>query len=368
MAENGSAGPDHRARLARARAEAAAAGLDGLWIGPGPNFRWLTGESAHPGGWPLWLSAVLVPTEGEPALLVSKMHAEIFDLERCPVTSVFTYVDGDDPSGPLRSALAATGLTGASLVGGEDSLWFGDVDLVSVTAPTLRLQRASRVFDRLRAVKDEWEIEQLRRASYAHDAGYRRAVEVVRPGVTVARAGALIVEAMVEAGSEELAISGAFHRLTDRPFAAGEIVDVDLFPGSHSGYRADTARNIFLGRPSPEAKRLYDATLAAYDAAVAAVRPGVTAESVHVACADAMCEAGYEQVWKVGHGVGLGDAHEPPLLQPGNTDLIEEGMVFTIDPGAFIARDTPIHIEDTVVVTGAGCTALNTFTRELQEV
>ena len=72
-------------------------------------------ESAHPGGWPLWLSAVLVPTEGEPALLVSKMHAEIFDLERCPVTSVFTYVDGDDPSGPLRSARSrATGLTGSS--------------------------------------------------------------------------------------------------------------------------------------------------------------------------------------------------------------------------------------------------------------
>ena len=130
---NGSAGPDHRARLERARAEAAAADLDGLWIGPGPNFRWLTGESAHPGGWPLWLSAVLVPTEGEPALIVSKMHAQIFDLERCPVASVFTYVDGDDPSGPLRDALAATGLAGSATVGGEDSLWFGDVDLVRLT-------------------------------------------------------------------------------------------------------------------------------------------------------------------------------------------------------------------------------------------
>jgi Xaa-Pro aminopeptidase len=368
MPHDGSAGPDHRARLERARASAAAAGLDGLWIGPGPNFRWLTGESAHPGGWPLWLSAVLVPTNGEAALLVSEMHARIFDLERCPVTAVFTYVDGDDPSGPLGAALAATGLAGSSAIGAEDSLWLGDVDLLRTTAPTLRLQRASRVFDRLRAVKDSWEIEQLRLASLAHDAGYQRAIEVVRPGVTVARAGSLIVEAMVEAGSEELSISGAFHRLTDRQFAAGEIVDVDLFPGSHGGYRADTARNIFLGEPSPEAQRLYEATLAAYTAAVAAVRPGVTAESVHVVCADVMRDAGYEQVWKVGHGVGLGDAHEPPLLQSGNTDLIEEGMVFTIDPGAFVARDTPIHVEDTVVVTETGCTALNTFTREIQVV
>ncbi len=61
-----------------------------------------------------------------------------------------------------------------------------------------------------------------------------------------------------------------------------------------------------------------------------------------------MREAGFEQVWKVGHGVGLADSHEGPLLQMGNTELLEENMVFTIDPGAFLARATPIHIEDTV--------------------
>ncbi len=78
-----------------------------------------------------------------------------------------------------------------------------------------------------------------------------------------------------------------------------------------------------------------------------------------------MAAAGYEQVWKVEHGVGLGDSHEPPLLQPGNTHLVEAGMVFTIDPRAFIARRTPAHIEDTVLVTEAGCTLLNHFPREL---
>ena len=63
-----------------------------------------------------------------------------------------------------------------------------------------------------------------------------------------------------------------------------------------------------------------------------------------------MSDAGFEQVWKVGHGVGLAESHEQPLLQLGNTDPVEAGMVFTIDPGAFFARATPIHIEDTVVV------------------
>jgi len=353
-----------RDRFERARQLAAESDLAGLYVTAGANFRWLTGEAAHPGGWPLWLSALLVPVAGEPVLVVSEMHARIFELDRLPVPTVLTYVDGQDPTEALRSACRAAGFE-RETVGVEDALWFGDVDLLTTAVPTVRLQRASAVFDRLRAIKDAAEIEHLRRAAAAHDAGYRRAAEVLRPGVTVAEAGTEIVRAMIDAGSEGLEIAGSFHRLTDRRFTPGEIVDVDLFPGAHGGYRADTARNVFLGEPSAEARRLYGATLRAYDASIAAVRPGVGADSIHRTCAAAMADAGYEQVWKVGHGVGLGEAHEPPLLQLGNEDPIEEGMVFTIDPGAFFARDTPIHVEDTVVVTATGCEALNTFSRDL---
>jgi Xaa-Pro aminopeptidase len=339
-------------------------GLSGAYVTAGANFRWLTGEVAHPGGWPLWLSAVVVPVDGPPAMAISRMHADIFDLARCPVDHVFTYVDGDDPAPALQAAIAATGLA-KERVAVEDTLWFGDVDLLRTSAPGVVPSRATRVFERLRAVKDAAEIADLRLAAAAHDAGYRAAQEILRPGVTVADAGGQIVRAMLEAGSEELAIVGSFHHLTNRPFAAGEIVDVDLWPGSHGGYRADSARNVFLGAPTPEAVRMYDATLRAYDAAMAAVRPGMPAESIHVACAEVMREAGYEQVWKVGHGVGLAEIHEFPLLQVGYRDPIEVGMVFTIDPGAFIAQNTPIHVEDTVVVTETGVESLNRFPRDL---
>lgn len=356
--------PDFAARHTRARRLAREAGVAGLYVTAGPNFRWLSGETAHPGGWPLWLSALVVPVEGEPALAISKMHAEIFDLERCPVRQVFTYVDGEDPSAALRASFRISGLLGEQ-VGVEDALWLADAELLRASVPGVRLRRTPRVFEWLRAVKDDHEIAQLRAAAAAHDAGYRRAAEVIRPGVTVAEAGSEIVRAMVEAGSEELAIVGTFKTLSSRRFATGDVVDVDLFPGSHGGYRADSARNVFIGEPGAEVRRLYEATLAAYDAAVAAARPRVPAEAVHRACADAMAEAGFEQVWKVGHGVGLADAHEAPLLQAGNTDPIEPGMVFTIDPGAFVARDTPVHIEDTVVVSADGVESLNAFPREM---
>lgn len=352
------------ARFERLRALTREAGLAGAYVTAGANFRWLTGEQAHPGGWPLWLSAVLVPVDGAPALAISRMHAEIFDLERCPVQQIFSYVDGDDPAPALRAALAATGLAGESIAV-EDTLWFGDVDLLATTAPGVQLRRATSVFTRLRAVKDAEEIEHLRLAAAAHDAGYRAARKILRPGITVADAGGQIVRAMLDAGSEELAIVGSFHHLSNREFERDEIVDVDLWPGSHGGYRADSARNVFLGEPTPAAERMYAATIRAYDAAIAAVRPGVPAESIHLACAEVMQDAGYEQVWKVGHGVGLAEIHEFPLLQLGNTVPIEAGMVFTIDPGAFIAQNTPIHIEDTVVVTERGCESMNAFPRDL---
>ena len=197
---------DFEQRLARARRLADETGLAGIWVAAGPNFRWLTGEVAHPGGWPLWLSAVLVPVHGEPAMVVSQMHARIFDLERSPIREVFTYVDGQDPTSAVRSAAAAAGLEDAD-VGAEDSLCFADADFLRGAAPGVRLQRASRVFDRLRAVKDAFELGQLRIAAAAHDAGYRRALEVLRPGVTVAQAGSEIIRAMVRKSSRSPAPS-----------------------------------------------------------------------------------------------------------------------------------------------------------------
>jgi Xaa-Pro dipeptidase len=355
--------PDYAARQARARGLAAEAELGGLYVTAGPNFRWLSGEEAHPGGWPIWLSAIVIPVEGAAAMVISEMHARIFDLEACPIENVFTYVDGEDPRPALRAAVDCAGVRG-DVLGVDSAVWFGDAQLISTTV-SATVREAPRVFGRLRAVKDAYEVEQLQVAARAHDEGYRRAAEVIRPGVTVAEAGAAIVQAMVQAGSEKLSIAGTFGELSSRRFGTKEIVDVDLFPGSHGGYSADTARNVFIGEPTEQERRLYDATSAAYGASVAAVRPGVPLETIHTTCADVMRDAGYDQVWKVGHGVGLADSHEPPLLQRGNDDPVEVGMVFTIDPGAFVARSTPIHIEDTVLVTESGATALNSYPREM---
>lgn len=355
---------EYAARWQKVRRFAKEAGVDAVYVMSGPNFRWLSGLMPHPGGWPIWAMGVLVPVEGDPGMLITQMHADLLDLETCPVKRVEVYMDGQDPIPSLRSLFESAGMKRGK-VGVEDSLWFGDVQLIESAVPDATLQRTQSIFDELRSVKDVDEIELLKRAAKIHDVGYAAARNAIREGVTVGRAGLEIMTAMVDAGNESMQISGLFKTLSDRPLKRGDIVDVDLWPGSYGGYRADSARNVFVGEPSDEAVRLYELTREAFAAAVSVIRPGIPAEDVHKACQSVIEEGGRKQVWKVGHGVGLNDGHEAPLLQRGNHRLLEEGMVFTIDPGVFIARDIPIHIEDTVVVTPGGYQNLNAYTHDL---
>jgi Xaa-Pro aminopeptidase len=356
--------PDYSVRWEKARRLAREAGVDALHVMSGPNFRWFSGMVPHSGGWPVWATYTLIPVDSEPGMLVSQMHADLLDLAACPIKRVEVYMDGQDPIPALRRLYGGGGLSRAR-VGVEDSMWFGDVELIRAAVPGAKLSRTQAIFDELRSVKDAEEIELIRRAAHIHDVGYEAALKAIHAGTTLGRAGLEIISAMVDAGDETMEIVGSFKSLSARKFVKGDIVDVDLWPGSYGGYRADSARNVFIGEPSDEAVKLYELTRQAYRAAVSVVRPGTPAQEVHRACQEVIEGGGRKQVWKVGHGVGLNNSHEAPLLQQGNERLLEPGMVFTIDPGVFIRRDTPIHIEDTVVVTASGCESLNSFPHDM---
>src|SRR5437762_2420322 len=97
---------DLGARWRSLQVRAADEGLAAIYVTAGPNFRWLTDFTAHPGGWPIWLSGVLVPASAPPALVVSRMHADIFDISTWDPSRVFTYLDGEDPSSALQAAFA----------------------------------------------------------------------------------------------------------------------------------------------------------------------------------------------------------------------------------------------------------------------
>ena len=126
---------DYAGRVQRARALMKKNNLDGLYIVAGPEMVYFTGYTAYQGGWPVWLSALILPAEAEPVLLISDMHASIYQAKGGSwVTDVRTYRDGADPTGLLADIFRESGIAGGQ-IGVQDSTWFGDSERIQAAAP-----------------------------------------------------------------------------------------------------------------------------------------------------------------------------------------------------------------------------------------
>ena len=167
------------------------------------------------------------------------------------------------------------------------------------------------------------------------------------------------------------------HNIGSGPLRTGEPVIVDIFPRNRETfYYGDCTRTVVHGAVPPELASMRDAVAAAKAAAVAAVKPGVTGESVHEVAARTLMEHGYEvgrpgevaedacaMVHGTGHGVGL-EVHEPPLLDRLGPELLV-GDVVTIEPGLYRRPLGGVRLEDMVVVTDDGCENFNSLPEEL---
>ena len=157
-------------------------------------------------------------------------------------------------------------------------------------------------------------------------------------------------------------------RPTSRKLAAGDFVLLD-FGAAFDGYLADTTRMAVVGDPSDRHKEIHSLVLAAHDAAIAAVRAGTTAGAVDSAARQVIDAAGMGDRFfhRTGHGLGL-EAHEDPSLDPGSATVLEDGMVFTIEPGVYISGWGGVRIEDDLVVERSGCRLLTSADRSLRVV
>ena len=359
---------DWESRMDRARALMSEHDLDALYVGAGANQFYFTGFSAYEGGWPVWLSAFVLPQEGEPEFILTEMHRDIMEHAETSFTTdaVTTYRDGEDPK-PLLADILADLEVADGTIGLEDDVWFGDSKLLESVAPDAELVSAQHVFDRLRMVKDDTEIEHVRKANEIAAAAHAAAVDAIAEGRPEYEAAQEITEAMLAAGSETMALGGVFRELRDRPFEQGDIVDVDMGP-QYNKYATDCARNVFVGEPSEADRNAYETCAECLEATIDMIEPGVTAHGVHTFAEEFMRDSGYDQPWKIGHGIGLMGGHEAPLVEEGDETVLEPGMVFVIDPGIFVDghdQDTPIHIEDPVLVTEDGCENLIDYTHDV---
>ena len=365
------------ARHRAIRNRLAALGLDGLVVTNPTNIRYLSNHAGSAG--------TLVVTHSEVHLLIDFRYEESVrsvqasdaacpGLRTWPVPASYDEALIDMVSGltmPAKLGIEAAHLTVAR------KEWLERTSTSRGLA--LTWTSTERVVEQPRLVKDASEIATLRDAAARLTGVAESAFRSIRSGVTEREVAGSIEMAMRAAGYERLAFdtivaSGPnaalpHYRAGTRILKPGDLVVLD-FGGVLDGYCSDLTRTVSVGAPTPDALRLHAAVRDAQRAAMEAVKPGVPATSVDGAARGLLESRGLGSAFGHGTGHGLGlDIHEEPRVGPPRSHSasvqLEPGMVFTIEPGAYLPGMGGVRIEDDVLVTGDGCEVLTSVPREL---
>ena len=353
-------------RIDRAVSAAQSAGLAGLLVAPGPDLRYFTGY--QPTVVAERLNLLVVRPGRDPVLVLPGFEA--VDAADAGVT-LLEWTDGQDPYA-ATAALLEPGRYAVS-----DVCWALHVFALQDAAPESTFTSMTAALPLLRAVKDADELERMAAAGAAVDATFEAILRVPFAGRTELDIAADLTRLLREHDHErvEFTIVGSgpngakgHHDAGDRVIQPGDAVVLD-FGGFVDGYGSDTTRTVHVGEPSDEHREVYDVVRSAQEAAVAAVRPGVSCQEIDRAARSVIEAAGYGPLFnhRTGHGIGV-ETHEPPYIVAGETQLLEPGMCFSVEPGIYVPGEFGVRIEDIVAVTEDGGRRFNHTSREMQLV
>jgi Xaa-Pro aminopeptidase len=367
------------ARHARVRTMLDTLSVDALVVSCAANIRYLTNHTGSAG--------TLVMTRDGAHLLVDFRYRESVRMLQDSPAACPSLTIRDVPASYDEALLTCLGDIGVSTAGFEAEHvtvakyeWWRKTSDARTRGVAFR--PTEKIVEQMRLVKDAFERATLRDAA-------RRLAPVVRAVLDATRAGvrerdvAAVLESSIRATGYErtafdtIVASGPnsalpHYRAGDRMLAAGDLVVLD-FGGVLDGYCSDLTRTVSIGPASAEARRLYAAVYDAQQAAIAAVRPGVETTTVDAAARNVLQQRGLGEAFGHGTGHGLGlDVHEEPRITRPRADVasisLEPGMVFTIEPGAYLPGFGGVRIEDDVLVTESGCEILTDVPRKLLEL
>jgi Xaa-Pro aminopeptidase len=247
-----------------------------------------------------------------------------------------------------------------------------------------------------REIKTAQEVRYIKKAQRACEFALTQALATIKQSridkdrvlwrngevLTAERVRAIIEHALIDAGCSsngDLPIVSCGKRAADPhysgrgPLLSDEPIIIDIFPRLKTErYFADMTRTVVYGEPNPEIKAMYDAVLAAQNAALALVKAGIICRDVHFAVCDLFEERGYGTIrtgaksgfiHSTGHGVGL-NVHENPSISD-NEYVLQKGNVITLEPGLYEPDVGGVRLEDLVLVQQHGCENLTTFEKQL---
>ena len=349
-------------RLTKLRETLTTDGLDAILITQPENRRYLSGFTGSTG--------VLLISQDQAALATDfryyeQVEKQAPDFRLAKVTAKFVTVL---PELVHQVGAKRVGFESTHLTVDQHREWqevAEDFDL----APTKEL------VERIRAVKDEGELGKIKKAIALADQAIAHIAGFVQPGMTEKEAAWELEVFMRTRGAEKLAFdtilgsgpNGAMPHATvsERVIQAGEPIVIDL-GAMVDGYNSDLTRTICAGRPDDKFKEIYDIVLEAQLTAERNIRPGMQGKQADAIARKVIEEAGYGENYGhgLGHGVGLA-VHEKPGVGRLSEDVLEPGMVFTVEPGIYLPGWGGVRIEDIVVMREDGVEVLTQASKEL---
>ena len=332
---------------------------DAALISPGANFYYLTG--LNPLGTLERLFLLVVPSSSSPFIIAPKLYEH--ELQDFPLEVIF-WSDDENPYLIFRSQMERIGReNGRILV--EDQMPAGVLLKLLQALKGYKLEPLGPIISELRMRKSEEEIELLKKAAEIVDKVFYHIIEKEELQGMEEREVAFLIESLIKKfGGDGVSFppivasgpNGAnpHHTPGDRKIKEGDLLIMD-YGALYKGYCSDITRTVGIGSIPEEARKVYEIVKEAQETAFQRVEDGVRAMDVDLAAREVISNYGYGDyfIHRTGHGLGI-DVHEEPYITPTNKRKLENGMVFTIEPGIYLPGKLGVRIEDDVYVSEKG--------------
>ncbi len=340
--------------------------VDLVVLGPGTHMRWLIGFNPYPDERPCML---LIGKEKETFLMPSVNEEGM--KEKTSIT-MHAWSDADGPDQALLNALSFTGSSNAKHIVIDEAMrsHFALIVIEALSNPTYEFTGST--IGALRMRKDQTEFINLKENALIDDRAMQAGFAAIKEGVTELEIGEAINNHFISEGAKpQFCIvgsgpNGAFphHHTGDRKVEYGDAVLIDI-GGRKGTFPSDMTRMSVVGEPPEGYLEIHAIVERAVQAAMAAARPGVMAKEVDAAARGVITEAGYGDyfVHRTGHGLGI-DIHEPPYITATSEVILDEGMVFSIEPGIYLQGRFGVRLEEIVILRANGPEILSELSRE----
>jgi len=379
--------PDwYRRKIGQVQEEMAKRNLDALVLLKAVNVVYTTGYFHLSTERPL---AALIPKSGNPVLFVPALESD--QVKLWWGKDYESYFDYPGPIDRVRWIFEQIGKRGFGKfrIGVEEPTP-SRMREIKLGAPNAEIVVAGDLVERMRYVKDEDEINIMRRGMFFNDYSIQAGRDFVREHGSVSENE--ILKAAADALADKMAVElkDVVGVSIDPPF--GGLVPFgkrSAFPHAIpskdrlkkgdalilsytcqvGGYAVECERSFIVGKPSDHAKSLYEAMLAAHDTGVENLKEGAIAEEVDRKSLDQIRKAGFEKFLKhrTGHGIGL-EGHEGPWIAEGDNTVLKQGMTFSCEPGVYDPGWGGVRHSDTVVVRKDKGEVLNKYPTRLEEM